>query len=201
MGANKRAKQELQLKTTSVVTGAIRKPAKMGHLYLKRFPDVSKLTPGARRNRSSNPHDVLVDYAPTNRASCKMCGDIIPKGSLRFSLMLQCHAGYKVPAVVHQHCFAQHPECAKLCSRDEVSVAKQVLAQDKDSAFVWTVVDNLIDTEIVSAEENTAPHSAVCWPYSGPREKEPVACASINVTSRLAHYSKVESIPQYQPRL
>ena len=153
MVAKKGAKQELKAPPITC-SGAIQKPAKMGHLYLKRFPDVSQLTPGARRNRSSNPHDVMVDYAPTNRASCKMCGDIVPKGSLRFSLMLQCHAGYKMPAVVHTQCFAHHPESVKLCSRSEVSVDKQVLAQDKDAAFVWSVVDELIQAEFVSGERS-----------------------------------------------
>lgn len=122
----------------------ITKPAKMAHLHLKRFQDLSLLTPGARRNRAAHPHEVVADYAPTARAACKMCALPIPKHALRFTLMLQCHKGYKMPAVVHSDCFAAHPETAKLENRREIHLDAHIQESSEDVDFVWKAVDSAI---------------------------------------------------------
>lgn len=139
------------------VRQAVSKPAKMGHLYLKRFPNLSSLTPGARRNRSNALHEVLADYAPTSRAACKMCAAPIQKNALRFTLMLQCHKGYKMPAVVHRNCFTAHPETAKIESRDEVLVAREVSDHEPDAQFVWEAVDCAIACTIPTRNIGSKP--------------------------------------------
>ncbi len=135
-----------------------KKPAKMAHLHLKRFADTDDLTPGARRNRAEHPADVIVDLAPTGRAVCKQCGELIPKGSVRFVLMLQCHKGYKMSAPVHgenPNCFAVHIESTNLTSREEACVKEDVLGKE-NARYAWREIESVIaKSSEVKVEDNT----------------------------------------------
>jgi len=96
---------------------------KYEHLHLKRFKD-SEVTLGCLKARKALPYDAVVAPATTGRSrcvfrspnntwilrtwaaplmsgsfsarSCVKCGKGIAKGELRFTLMLQCHKGWKV---------------------------------------------------------------------------------------------------------
>ena len=87
----------------------------MSHLYVKRFRDDDPtLTPGAMRDREQHPHPAIVELDPSGRSTCKLCGEKIPKGTLRLSLMLECHKGYRNLCTLHENCFWKHPETKKL---------------------------------------------------------------------------------------
>ncbi|KNC76116.1 hypothetical protein SARC_11372 [Sphaeroforma arctica JP610] len=129
---------------TGTVAGKRKTPAKLGHLYVKRFPDISTLTPGAKRDRAKHPHDCMVDYAPTGRCVCKMCGDYIPRNQLRYVLMVQCHKGYKSACALHRECFVEHPESYKLEMRDEVLMDARVLEHEADATAAWKLIDSVI---------------------------------------------------------
>jgi hypothetical protein len=99
----------------------------MSHLSLKRFDDNDPtLTDGAKRNRASNPHVAVAEVDPSGRSRCKLCGSIIPKGVLRFGLMLECHKGYRMLCTLHEECFWEHPESRKLESAEEIFVRPNV---------------------------------------------------------------------------
>lgn len=100
----------------------------MSHLSLKRFAeDDPTLTAGARRDRTEkHPFVACAEVDPSGRALCKLCGDRIPKGALRLSLMLECHKGYRNQCTLHQECFWDHPETKKLTSVDEIVMQKGV---------------------------------------------------------------------------
>jgi len=93
----------------------------MSHLQLKRFADDDPtLTAGAKRDRAKHPHPATAELDPSGRAVCKRCGDRIEKGSLRLSLMLECHKGYRNVCTLHPDCFWKHTETKKLTSLDEI---------------------------------------------------------------------------------
>lgn len=146
----------------------------MAHLHLKRFADSDDLTPGARRNRAQNPYEVIADMAPTGRASCKQCGTLIPKDSVRFVLMLQCHKGafeffctsssssvivqlltaqlllrnlgYRMAAPVH----GRDPNCfvvhveTEKLTRRDEVLVKESALGKENTAYVWCQVDAMI---------------------------------------------------------
>jgi hypothetical protein len=114
--------------TTSSSTG----PKLLSHLFLKRFADNDpKLTDGANRNRTKNPHVAVVELDPSGRAKCKLCATVIPKGDVRVTLMLECHKGYRFPATLHETCFYKHPETTKLTSMKEILVRANVSDSQK----------------------------------------------------------------------
>lgn len=91
----------------------------MSHLVLKRFPDTDPtLTAGARRDRVKHPHVAIVEKDPSGRSACKLCGHKIPKGDIRFGLMLECHKGYRILCTLHQDCAWKHKETKKLTLSD-----------------------------------------------------------------------------------
>ena len=110
----------------------------MSHLSLKRFADDDPtLTAGAHRDRTDkHPFVACAEVDPSGRAVCKLCGGRIPKGTLRLSLMLECHKGYRNQCTLHQECFWKHPETKKLTTVDEIVIQKGV-----DKAQALTVRD------------------------------------------------------------
>ena len=87
----------------------------MSHLTVKRFGDDDPtLSAGAKRNRAATPYSAVAEIDPSGRSACKLCGSIIHKKSLRLSLMLECHKGYRVLCTLHEECFWKHPESTKL---------------------------------------------------------------------------------------
>ena len=101
-----------------------------GHLLLKRFKD-SEVTPGCLKARRATPYDAKVDLDKTGRASCVKCGKGIAKGLLRFTLMLQCHKGWKNSSHCHYECFFLHPEARKLVSPTEIDNLKSLPQADQ----------------------------------------------------------------------
>ena len=94
----------------------------MSHLFLKRFADKDPtLTPGARRDRVQHPHVATAELDPSGRATCKLCGERIAKDSLRLSLWLECHKGYRNACTLHYECFWKHSETKKLECVEEIS--------------------------------------------------------------------------------
>ena len=94
----------------------------MSHLTLKRFPDDdASLTAGARRDRVKHPDVATAEIDPSGRASCKLCGERIPKESLRLCLWLECHKGYRNACTLHYDCFFRHPEAKKLEGVEEIA--------------------------------------------------------------------------------
>eukprot|EP01134_Creolimax_fragrantissima_P004835 CFRG4835T1 len=138
--------------TKKMLSSVSNVPVMMGHLSVKRFADTDNLTPGAIRSRANLPHECVVDYAPTARCACKMCGKVIPKKELRFSLSVQCHKGYKMAATLHRDCFLRHPESRKIEAREEVFIAKNVRAHPKDLSFVLSAVDSAIAEAAIKNE-------------------------------------------------
>jgi hypothetical protein len=126
------AKKVLSSETKVVVASAAATTIKpkwntMSHLYLKRFSDNDPtLTAGAKRNRAENPHIVVAEVDPSGRATCKLCGDVITKGSVRVRFMLECHKGYRMPCTLHSDCFDRHPERAKLQDLKEIHLTSKL---------------------------------------------------------------------------
>ena len=103
----------------------------MSHLSIKRFHDDDPLlTQGARRNRAKQPFVACAQMDPSGRSKCKLCGDLIPKGTLRLCLMMECHKGYRNLCTLHPACFWQHPETKKLDSIEEIAILDGVSEQD-----------------------------------------------------------------------
>jgi hypothetical protein len=87
----------------------------MSHLSIKRFQDDDpSLTAGARRNRAATPYVAVAEMDPSGRSTCKLCGSHIPKGVLRFGLMMECHKGFRNLCTLHEACLWEHPETKKL---------------------------------------------------------------------------------------
>lgn len=87
----------------------------MSHLSVKRFRDDDPaLTSGAKRNRAATPYSAVAEIDPSGRSTCKLCGSLIPKGTLRFGLMMECHKGYRSICTLHEECFWKHPETKKV---------------------------------------------------------------------------------------
>lgn len=99
----------------------------MSHLVLKRFADDDPtLTAGARRDRVKHPHVAVAELDPSGRAVCKLCGDNIPKGTVRLCLWLECHKGYRNLCTLHNACFWQHEETKKLANVEEIAFHEQL---------------------------------------------------------------------------
>jgi hypothetical protein len=96
----------------------------MSHLSIKRFSDDDPiLKPGAIRSRTIQyPYVACAEIDPSGRAACKLCGNVIPKNTVRLSLMMECHKGYRMPCTLHKDCFFQHPESLKLSTMNEIHI-------------------------------------------------------------------------------
>ena len=131
-GSVAKAKRSRSTQSTSGVVAAASKNIKkqqgwnnMSHLLLKRFADDDPtLTAGARRDRIKHPNVAVAELDPSGRATCKMCGDRIPKGDVRLCLWLECHKGYRNLCTMHKTCFWQHPETKKLGRVEEIEFHK-----------------------------------------------------------------------------
>eukprot|EP00977_Amphora_coffeiformis_P009365 scaffold2149_cov172-Amphora_coffeaeformis.AAC.7 len=105
----------------------------MSHLSLKRFSDDDpSLTAGARRDRINHPDVAAAEMDPSGRATCKLCGERIPKESLRLCLWLECRKGYRNACTLHYDCFWRHPEAKKLEGVEEIAM-KGGLSKDQIS--------------------------------------------------------------------
>uniref|UniRef100_A0A7S0YZP6 PARP-type domain-containing protein n=1 Tax=Hemiselmis tepida TaxID=464990 RepID=A0A7S0YZP6_9CRYP len=103
--------------------------AARGHLLLKRFKD-SEVR--GVKSRKATPYDARVERDKTGRASCVKCGKGIAKGFLRFTLMLQCHKGWKNASHCHYDCFFLHPESLKLSLPSEIDGLADLDADDQN---------------------------------------------------------------------
>jgi hypothetical protein len=124
-------------------------------LFLKRFADNDPtLTPGAKRDRAKHPHLAIAEIDPSGRATCKLCGEMIAKSTLRFGLMLECHKGYRNLRTLHPDCFWRHPETTKLVDAKEIHKASNLSKDDCttiDKKFEKFVAQQ--NTQATSAEE------------------------------------------------